>query len=76
MTNIININDKNKSYEITPIEKISLQKEGSKQDWIKKAEVLCEALPYMRKFAGETFVIKFGGAVMGGDNNLKNFAKL
>ena len=36
MSNIININDKNKSYEITPIEKISLQKESSKQEWAKK----------------------------------------
>jgi acetylglutamate kinase len=75
MSNIININDKNKSCEITPIEKISLQKESSKQEWAKKAEILCEALPYMRKFAGETFVIKFGGSAMGGDSNLKNFAK-
>ena len=32
MTNIININDKNKSCEITPIEKISLQKESNQQD--------------------------------------------
>ena len=75
MTNIININGKNTSCEITPMEKISLQKENNQQEWKKKAEVLCEALPYMRKFSGETFVIKFGGAVMGGDNNLKNFAK-
>ena len=37
--------------------------------------MLCEALPYMRKFAGETFVIKFGGSAMGGENNLKNFAR-
>ena len=29
----------------------------------------------MKKFAGETFVIKFGGSAMGGDKNLKNFAK-
>ena len=28
----------------------------------------------MRKFAGETFVIKFGGSAMGNDSNLKNFA--
>lgn len=40
-----------------------------------KAGVLCEALPYMRKFNGETFVIKFGGSAMGGDINLKNFAR-
>ncbi|MBM4286156.1 MAG: acetylglutamate kinase [Deltaproteobacteria bacterium] len=32
------------------------------QEWIKKAEVLLEALPYMRKFQGQTVVIKYGGA--------------
>ena len=74
MTNIININSP-KSQEITPIDKISVQKDSGDSDLVKKAEVLCEALPYMRKFAGETFVIKFGGSAMGGDNNIKNFAK-
>jgi len=29
-----------------------------------KAEVLIEALPYLRKFAGKTVVIKYGGAAM------------
>ena len=76
MTNIINIDDHKQDKEgITPIEKISLQKEKNRQEWVKKAEILCEALPYMKKFAGETFVIKFGGSAMGGDKNLKNFAK-
>lgn len=56
-------------------ENIALQKEKNRQDWARKAEVLCEALPYLCKFAGETFIIKFGGSAMGGDNNLKNFAK-
>jgi acetylglutamate kinase len=73
MTNIIDIN--NKSKDATPIEEISVQKDKNLQDWNKKAEILCEALPYMRKFAGETFVIKFGGSAMGGDENLKNFAR-
>lgn len=77
MSKIINFGDKKKEKEgtITPLEKISLQKEKDRQEWAHKAEILCEALPYMRKFAGETFVIKFGGSAMGGDNNLKNFAK-
>lgn len=75
MTNIININDKNRSREVLPIDKIKLQTESNHQAWAIKAEILCEALPYMRKFSGETFVIKFGGSAMGGDNNLKNFAK-
>lgn len=61
--------------EIIPLENISLQKEKDFQDWARKAEVLCEALPFLRKFAGETFVIKFGGSAMGGEINLKNFAK-
>jgi acetylglutamate kinase len=33
-------------------------------EWIKKAEVLLEALPYMRRFQGQTMVIKYGGAAM------------
>ena len=31
---------------------------------IEKANILIEALPYIRKFYGETFVIKYGGAAM------------
>jgi acetylglutamate kinase len=57
------------------IDNLSLQEEKNAQNWSQKVDVLCEALPYMRKFSGETFVIKFGGSAMGGDNNLKNFAK-
>lgn len=29
------------------------------------AKVLSEALPYMRRFAGQTMVIKYGGHAMG-----------
>ena len=75
MSNIININEKRLEGDVTPVEKLSLQKEKDQSEWFKKAEVLCEALPFMRKFAGENFVIKFGGSAMGGDDNLKNFAR-
>jgi acetylglutamate kinase len=34
------------------------------QDIIKKADVLIEALPYIRKFSGKTVVIKAGGSMM------------
>jgi len=34
------------------------------QELIKKAEVLHEALPYIRRFHGQTFVIKYGGSAM------------
>ena len=54
---------------------ISMQTNINDEELNKKANILCEALPYMRRFAGETFVIKFGGSAMGGDKNLKNFAK-
>lgn len=41
---------------------------------LEKATVLSEALPYMREFAGETFVIKFGGNAMGDPELFKQFA--
>src|SRR5882672_10230850 len=34
------------------------------QDLIAKAQTLLEALPYIQKFNGETFVIKYGGSFM------------
>src|SRR5579862_900422 len=34
------------------------------QDLIAKAETLLEALPYLQKFSGATFVIKYGGSFM------------
>jgi acetylglutamate kinase len=34
------------------------------QEIISKAEVLLEALPYIQRFSGETFVVKYGGSFM------------
>jgi len=34
------------------------------EDAIKKADVLIEALPYIKKFRGRTFVIKYGGSIL------------
>jgi acetylglutamate kinase len=34
------------------------------QDLIAKASTLLEALPYIQKFSGETFVVKYGGSFM------------
>ncbi|MBI1275304.1 acetylglutamate kinase [bacterium] len=39
------------------------------------AETLIEALPYMREFAEETFVIKYGGNAMGDEEVAKGFAR-
>jgi acetylglutamate kinase len=42
---------------------------------IKKAEVLLEALPYIRKFRGKTFVIKYGGSAMVNEGLRETFAR-
>ena len=42
---------------------------------IKKAEVLVEALPYIRTFAGQTIVIKYGGKAMTQDDLKNSFAE-
>ncbi|HEX4263131.1 MAG TPA: acetylglutamate kinase [Verrucomicrobiae bacterium] len=43
------------------------------QDLIAKAETLHEALPYIQKFSGATFVIKYGGSFMDSpDANVRN----
>lgn len=39
-----------------------------------KAEVLTEALPYMQRYAGATFVIKYGGHAMGDPAAARDFA--
>ncbi len=52
------------------------QKEEIKlESLIQKAEVLIEALPYIRKFYGRTFVIKYGGAAQKEDALKESFAK-
>ncbi len=40
-----------------------------------KAAILSEALPYMRRFNGETFVVKYGGHAMGDDHLALQFAR-
>ena len=42
---------------------------------LKTAYTLSEALPYMRKFAGETFVVKYGGHAMGNAELAETFAR-
>ena len=39
------------------------------EDWLARADILTEALPYMRRHAGKTVVVKYGGHAMG-DNAL------
>ena len=43
--------------------------------YLQTAKTLSEALPYLRRFAGETFVIKYGGHAMGDPELGKQFAR-
>ena len=45
------------------------------EDMLVKARTLSEALPYMRKYAGKTFVIKYGGHAMGDPDLAAQFAR-
>jgi acetylglutamate kinase len=44
-------------------------------DLIQKASILHEALPYIRRFHGQIFVIKYGGAAMAGADLSESFAR-
>lgn len=48
---------------------------GAKEEWLEKAKILAEALPYMRQFSGETFVVKYGGHAMGDPELSQKFAR-
>jgi acetylglutamate kinase len=45
------------------------------RELIAKAEILLEALPYLRRFQGQTLVIKYGGAAMKEPTLKKGFAQ-
>ena len=40
-----------------------------------KAETLVEALPYLQRYAGKTFVVKYGGHAMGDAERAQDFAE-
>ncbi len=42
---------------------------------IEKASVLIEAMPYFRKFQGETVVVKFGGSIMDDESCVESILK-
>jgi acetylglutamate kinase len=42
---------------------------------IARAEILIEALPYMQRYAGQTFVVKYGGHAMGDPSVAASFAE-
>jgi acetylglutamate kinase len=46
----------------------------AREDWLGKAGILTDALPFMRRYAGSTVVVKFGGHAMGDKSLFKTFA--
>ena len=49
--------------------------DGDTQAMLAKAEVLIEALPYLQRYAGRTFVVKYGGHAMGDPEAARGFAE-
>ncbi|MFM2043354.1 MAG: acetylglutamate kinase [Pseudomonadota bacterium] len=45
-----------------------------REAWLNKARTLSEALPYMRRYAGKTIVVKYGGHAMGDPSLALKFA--
>jgi acetylglutamate kinase len=45
------------------------------EESLAKAGILAEALPYMRRFSGQRFVIKYGGHAMGDSSLAADFAR-
>lgn len=43
--------------------------------WLRTARTLTEALPFMRRYAGKTIVVKYGGHAMGDDKLAELFAR-
>jgi len=50
-------------------------KEQQRREWLAQADILTEALPYMRRYTGATLVIKYGGHAMGDPELAKMFAR-
>lgn len=47
---------------------------SEQENWLEKAGTLVEALPYMRRYAGQPVVVKFGGHAMGEQSYIDAFA--
>ncbi|MFQ5785506.1 MAG: acetylglutamate kinase [Alphaproteobacteria bacterium] len=48
---------------------------GEVKHWLRTAATISEALPYLRRFSGRTFVIKYGGHAMGDARLAQGFAR-
>jgi acetylglutamate kinase len=56
-------------------DKASANRHAPEPALLAKAETLIEALPYMQRYAGKTFVVKYGGHAMGDPELARDFAE-
>ena len=54
---------------------MSKKDKTARDEGLDQAKTLSEALPYMRRYSGATFVIKYGGHAMGDDTLRRLFAR-
>ena len=54
---------------------MSSPQDPHRQAMLAKAETLVEALPYLQRYAGQTFVVKYGGHAMGDPELAHDFAE-
>jgi len=50
-------------------------KEQIQAEWLKKADLLTETLPFMKRYANKVIVVKFGGNAMGKKEYVSSFAE-
>ena len=50
-------------------------KEQIQAEWLKKADLLTETLPFMKRYANKVIVVKFGGNAMGKKEYISSFAE-
>ena len=50
-------------------------KEQIQSEWLKKADLLTETLPFMKRYANKVIVVKFGGNAMGEKQYVSRFAE-
>ena len=50
-------------------------KDQIQTEWLKKADLLTETLPFMKRYANKVIVVKFGGNAMGKKEYVNSFAK-
>ena len=50
-------------------------KEQIQSEWLKKADLLTETLPFMKRYANKVIVVKFGGNAMGKKEYISSFSE-